>query len=337
MQVVFSPSSWVAVALLAACSSNSANPPVNLGSGGTGTGGVPGTGGAVASGTGGVTGTGGASGTGGQIGSGGTSAGGRGGGTVVAATGGSIGTGGGTRTGGSTGAGGSIGGGGGPATGFGIAGPSRCATAGVQLCESFENGLSATIWNTTQSGDGTAVVDAVHAARGTRALHVKTTAGNGHAFITERMTFPAPANVLYGRMFVYLGDALTTDGHFTFAEGDGTGNGAGIRFGGQNKFLGVGTDGGASGDWTDKDNKLIPAQTWMCLEFQFKGDTNVFHGWWDDVERTALNRGVAQHAGFAMPQFTSLWFGYWMYNMIEPQELWIDEIAVDTKPIGCVK
>ncbi len=243
--------------------------------------------------------------------------------------------------GGMTGAAGAVGTGGGglggASAGFGLAGPSRCDTAGVQLCESFENGLSSTLWNTLQSGDGTAVVDAVHAARGTKALHVKTTAGNGHAYITEKLTFPAPSNVLYGRMFVFLGDDLTTNGHFSLAEGDGTGNGAGIRFGGQNKFLGVGTDGGASGDWTDKDNKLIPSQTWMCFEFELKGDTNEFHGWWDDVERTALNRGVAQHAGFVMPQFTSLWFGYWMYNMTEPQELWIDEIAVDFKPIGCAK
>jgi len=26
-----------------------------------------------------------------------------------------------------------------------------------------------------------------------------------------------------------------------------------------------------------------------------------------------------------------------MYNASEPQEVWIDEIAVDSKPIGCTK
>jgi hypothetical protein len=218
---------------------------------------------------------------------------------------------------------------------FGLAGPSRCATAGVQLCESFENGLSSTIWTATQSGDATAVVDSMQAARGTKALHVKTTAGSGHAYITEKMTFPAMGNVLYARMYVYLGDALTTNGHFSLAEGDGTGS-SGARFGGQNKFLGVGTDG-ASGDWTDKDNKLIPAQTWMCFEFELNGGTNDFHGWWDDVERTALHRGATQHAGFLIPQLNAIWFGWYMYNSTEPQDLWIDEIAIDFKPIGCAK
>jgi len=51
---------------------------------------------------------------------------------------------------------------------------------------------------------------------------------------------------------------------------------------------------------------------------------------------------VTQHQNFAMPTFNSLWFGYWLYagsipGQMEAQELWIDEIAVDFKPIGCTK
>jgi hypothetical protein len=252
-------------------------------------------------------------------------------------SGGAAGSAAGGRGGSAVGSGGNtnLGGAAGTPSGFGIAGPSRCATAGVQLCESFEDGLNTAIWTTNQSGDATAVVDSMQAARGTKALHVKTTAGSGHAYVTEKMTFPAMSNVLYARMFMYLGDPLTTNGHFSFAQADGTGS-SGARFGGQNKFLGVGTDG-ASGDWTDKDNKAIPAQTWMCLEFELSGGTNDFHVWWDDVERTALHRGATQHAGFLIPQLNAIWFGWYMYNATEPQDLWIDEIAIDFKPIGCTK
>ncbi len=221
--------------------------------------------------------------------------------------------------------------------GFGLAGPSRCATAGVAFCESFENGLDSTLWRTTSSGDGTAFVDDLHAARGTKALHVHTASGNGRAYVTETKSFPATSNILYGRMFVWLQDGITTSGHFTIAEGAGTGTPAVIRFGGQFKEFGVGSDRGASGDWTDHDTKPVPSQTWMCLEFEMKGDTNEFHVWWDDAERTALHRGAAQHGGFTMPAFNSLWFGWWMYNAVEPKDMWIDEIAVDFKPIGCAK
>ena len=225
---------------------------------------------------------------------------------------------------------------GGTGAGFGLAGPSRCASAGVPFCESFENGLDSATWTTTRNGDTTIAVDDMRSARGSKALHIKTTAGD-FAYITEKKSFPATNNVLYGRMYVWFEDALTTDGHFSLAEGAGTGTPAVVRFGGQFKQFGVGTDAGSSGDWTDKDNKPIPTKTWICAEFEFKGDTHEFRVWWDDQERVALQTGPTKHATFTMPKFDKLWFGWWMYNMKEPQELWIDEIAVDYQPIGCAK
>ncbi|HEY7371089.1 MAG TPA: hypothetical protein VIF57_02850 [Polyangia bacterium] len=272
----------------------------------------------------------GAGGNGGAGGAGGTS------GTAGTTTG----TGGATAgTGGSAGAGGSGGAATGGMAGFGISGPTRCDST-LPLCESFENGLDTNLWKTTKAGDATITVDDVHAARGTKALHVTTAAGGGSnfAYIKEMKTFPATNNVLYGRMFVWFEDALTTDGHFSLAEGAGTGTPAVIRFGGQFKAFGVGTDGGDSGDWTDSDRtKLVPTQTWICAEFEFDGPNNTFHVWWDDMERPMLTSGASKHAMFTMPAFTSLWFGWWMYNIAEPQEIWIDEIAVDYKPIGCAR
>jgi hypothetical protein len=274
--------------------------------------------------------------TGGAVGAG--TGGGAGGGMAgTGAAGGNLGSGGargagGAGAGGVTGSGGATGG-----AGFGIAGPSRCATAGVALCESFENGLDGALWTITRSGDASIAVDSLRAARGSKALHVKTSAGNGFAFITENRSFPATNNILYGRMFVWFEDDITTTGHFSLAEGGGTGTPGVARFGGQFKELGVGTDGGASGDWTDHDDQLIPSQTWICAEFEFKGDTHEFRVWWNDVERAGLRSGPSRHPNYTMPQFNRLWFGWWMYNMVEPQELWIDEIAVDFKPIGCAR
>ncbi len=334
----------------AACSSSGDT----TGAGGAGPGGSGGTGGSDASGRGGASagtggasagtggasaGTGGASaGTGGASAGRGGSAGGNGGGAAGQGAGGGAGRGGGggqAGSGGAAGQGGATGGGG----TFGLAGPTRC-DATLPLCESFENGLDGNLWKTTKAGDATLTVDDVHAARGTKALHVKTTAGGGSnfAYIKETKTFPATNNVLYGRMFVWFEDALTTDGHFSLAEGAGSGTPAVIRFGGQFKAFGVGTDSGSSGDWTDSDRtKLVPTQTWICAEFQFDGPTNTFHVWWDDMERSMLSSGPSKHATFTMPTFNSLWFGWWMYNLAEPQEIWIDEIAVDYKPIGCSK
>src|SRR5262249_1145671 len=74
--------------------------------------------------------------------------------------------------------------------GFGISGPTRCDGT-LPLCESFENGLDGNLWNATQVGDATVTVDDVHAARGAKALHVKTVAGGGSnfAYIKQTKTF----------------------------------------------------------------------------------------------------------------------------------------------------
>jgi hypothetical protein len=219
--------------------------------------------------------------------------------------------------------------------GFGYSGASRCATAGTLLCESFESALDANVWTPLVDGDGTAVIDDVHAFRGTKALHVKVVTGH-KAAISESKTFPITGNVLYARMFVWF-DAFTTTAHFTMAEAPQTAAGAWIRFGGQGGHYGVGTDHGASGDWLQQDTAPVPTKQWTCLEFELKGDTNEFHVWQDDVARTALDVGSKQHQGFVMPPFTSLWFGWQTYSNQAPGEFWIDEIAVDSKPIGCAK
>ena len=130
-------------------------------------------------------------------------------------------------------------------------------------------------------------------------------------------------------MFVWF-DTFTTGAHFTMAEAPQTAAGAWIRFGGQGGKYGVGTDHGDSHDWLQQDTAPVPAKQWTCVEFEFKSDTNEFHVWLNDVERTALNVGAKQHAGFVMPPFTSLWFGWQTYSNQAPGELWIDEIAIDS-------
>jgi hypothetical protein len=218
--------------------------------------------------------------------------------------------------------------------GFGYSGSSRCGAGNFLLCESFENGLDATVWTPLIDGEGTAVVDGLHAFRGTKALHINVVNQGHKAAISESKTFPVANNVLYARLFVWF-DTFTTTAHFTMVEAPQTAAGAWIRFGGQGGHFGVGTDHGASGDWLQQDTTPVPTKQWTCLELAFRGDTNEFHVWQDDVERTALNVGATKHPGFAMPPFTSLWFGWQTYSNQAPGELWIDEIAIDDKPIGC--
>jgi hypothetical protein len=233
-------------------------------------------------------------------------------------------------------------------------GAPRCASLGAQICEDFESGTFDTAtWQLHQSTAGDApVIDALHAARGTKAAHFHA-ANNDFSYISETKTFPEPNDTFWGRMFFYI-DLLPvtpTGAHFTLVEGAGTGDTSKVRVGGQYRKFGVGTDGGPSGDWTNIDQdptqdtaKEVPEKTFVCLEWQYKGDTNETHFYLNGVEHPSLatsltvvhggNAGVQYH----LPQFTSLWVGWWMYQAVpmpDHYDIWIDELAIDGARIGC--
>ena len=235
-------------------------------------------------------------------------------------------------------------------------GASRCAAAGVQLCEDFESGtLDTSTW--TVVGD-TPVIDGVQHARGNKALHI-TKAGSGQSYVRETKTFPAVNNTYYGRAFFYFAQLPSSPGmsyaHWTFAAATGTGTSGEIRLSGQlqggHNLFGVGTDSGGdpigTGDWTNSDDDPamspapVPLQQWVCVEWMHKGDTSETRFYWDGTEHPSLYTSSTKHGGngnaYLLPQFTDLWLGWQEYQgSSETFELWIDEIAIDKERIGCV-
>ncbi|MDB4947120.1 MAG: hypothetical protein JWP97_6654 [Labilithrix sp.] len=235
-------------------------------------------------------------------------------------------------------------------------GASRCAGAGLQLCEDFESGtLDTTTWKVT----GTApTIDGVQKARGAKALHIKMNA-NGASYVKETKTFPATNNTYWARAFVYFASLpappAMTYSHWTFAAATGTGVQGEIRLSGQlqngaNHF-GVGTDSGSSatgtGDWTNSDKdptnavRAVPTKEWMCIEWMHDGEHDETKFFWDAVEHPSLATTAAKHGGntnpYVLPEFNALWFGWQEYQTSSgPFEMWVDEIAVDPKRIGCV-
>lgn len=234
-------------------------------------------------------------------------------------------------------------------------GSSRCAQAGVQLCEDFESGsLNKTIWTV----EGTPpVIDGMQHARGNSALHI-TQPGNGLSYIKETKTFPEMNDTYWGRIFVFFRSLPATPltyAHWTFIAASGTGVSGEIRVSGQlqngGNFFGVGTDNrvddAGTGDWTNSDRDppnepvAVPLNQWLCIEWLHKGDTNETRFYWDGVEHPSLSTSAAIHGGntnpFLLPQFTSVWIGWQEYQTTtESFELWIDEIAIDSARIGCV-
>ena len=235
-------------------------------------------------------------------------------------------------------------------------GASRCAQAGVKLCEDFESGtLAPATWTTNGVKP---VIDGVQHARGAKALHI-TVNGNGPSYIKETKSFPAPNNTYWGRMFVWF-DSLPvpagafTYAHWTFAAASGSVVPGEIRLSGQlqngKNLFGVGTDNrtvNGSGDWTTSDKDptnaplAVPTKQWLCIEWLHKGDTNETRFFWDAVEHPSLYTTSTKNGGngkpYLLPTFDALWVGWQEYQTTtEKFELWIDEIALDAQRIGCV-
>jgi hypothetical protein len=235
-------------------------------------------------------------------------------------------------------------------------GTSRCADAGLRLCDDFESGaLDTARWAVT--GGNAVALSTAQAARGSRALHI-TKVGNGAAFIRNASAFPMPGDRYFGRAFfrfVSMPAAPMTYAHWTVLASSGTVVAGEIRVGGQfqngKNLLGVGTDNrtqdAGTGDWTTNDRDFgpqpIPLDTWLCLEWLHDGTADETRVWWDGVEHPSLHTTLTVHGGiqatpYVLPTFTNVWLGWAEYQpSTQTYELWVDEVALDPQRIGCVR
>ena len=349
-----SPRSLVLSALLfsfsAACSSK--QNPSDTGSGGGA--GTTSQGGAVSSG-GASSGTGGSSTATGGTSAGGASAGGAsaGGASAGMSSGGATGPSGGmssSGSGGSSAAGAAAGGVASGGTGGAAAG--GCTkTADTLFCEDFEMPLLAAAkangFNPV-TNMGTLTADAVH-ARGTQALHVHTE-GNGKAYI-QVAPFAPPQNSFFGRMYVWATAFPTAPdyAHFTLVEAAGSPAGVIRPIGGQyipgkGDLWGTGSDVGPTGDWTNwKESAPAQAGKWLCMEWEMTASNNAINVWIDGTAKPELSVSTKMHGGsnvdFVFPTFNNIWFGWWLYQSGSTPaqfDLWLDDIALSTKRVGCM-
>jgi hypothetical protein len=227
---------------------------------------------------------------------------------------------------------------------------SACAADGLVFCEDFESypeGPAASArWS--KRGNGTLAIDASKRA-GAKTLHVHTQ-DNGHAMLS--IPFSPPANSHFGRLRVWI-DAFPTApdwAHFTMVEASGDGPGVVRPLGGQQvagkggqSFWGVGADKGPTGDWTRwRLTAPTRAQAWLCLEWEMRADDNAVNVWIDGIAQPDLTVSTSSHGGkpvdFVFPRVNRLLIGWWEYQRgtrPEQFDLWIDDVALGTRRIGC--
>jgi hypothetical protein len=334
--------------------------------GGSASGGTAASGGSVASTGGSVSAAGGTSGNGGVPSPSGGSAGGPGSGG--AGTSGSAGSpaGGASPTGGAAGNAAAGSGGGGAGT------PSGDACGEALFCDDFETATAgqapAGVWSTRTSA-GSVSVDESKFRSGSKSIKFTTEAKDGvkTAFLTLKSdsVFPVAGNHFFGRMMAWLDAAPTESVHWTLLQATGTVPGqsyrAQYRYGGQHPVMENGMFKGSrwmanyetpdsyagNGPSTDcyhhSTQTLIPTGKWTCVEWEFDGPNATMRLWVDGTaieDLTVVGKGqgcVGQDASYTWtaPDFSELELGWESYQNDAARTLYVDDVMVSTKPIGC--
>ena len=240
--------------------------------------------------------------------------------------------------------------GGGAAGAAGGSGARGCARPGTLFCENFDRlppgGASSLDWG-IDTRNGTLTVE-----RGTRGggkvLHVHTR-DNGRAFLRVD-DLAVHATGFYGRMRLRV-DAFPTApdwAHFTLVEATGTGSAEVVRpVGGQyvptvgRSLWGIGADGGPTGDWTAwTESAPAVADAWQCVEWRLDPVTNTVTTWFDGVATLRATEDV--HGGnpvpFVLPVVDTVKIGWQLYQSgTSPAgfDLWIDDVALSSRRVGC--
>jgi hypothetical protein len=265
-------------------------------------------------------------------------------------------SGGGAAVGGGSAGGGTAGGSGGGAADSGFYGDSRCATAGVRFCEDFESGtFNPSRW-TQLTHNGTLTIDALHVARGNKAMHahVEDAAGN-EARLRNTTEFAAnhyPGNTYFGRVFAYVTPAasvthngfIDTAGTLPNPDGGTTPLSANYGVDMVNRAFvdHFGLKDGATVlfDTGARSTTPIPIAEWHCWEWKWDGQNNEEHFWLDENEVT--DAAVLSNKNWYAPQpFEYLEIGPRLYHTEDggfpAYDVWFDEIALNDTRIGCTR
>lgn len=214
--------------------------------------------------------------------------------------------------------------------------PSLCPTSTAVLCDSFETGAPLAAWSKNQNR-GTITVETTRAYRGTRSLHAHQdalTTGQDAQATLYLQSFPQPD--VWVRLFVYVPSA------FPAADASPVGALQSVSPW-HGAFLNL--HSGVFATYNDTPTTPIeristvpvPTNRWFCLEYALRiGATGYVRA---SVDGTAIADFAASQSTTATPAIGTLFVGLSVYASanVAARDLWIDEIVIDNKPIGCTQ
>lgn len=202
------------------------------------------------------------------------------------------------------------------------------------------------------AGTGTLQVDTTRAYSGTKSVHITLIANQAHinSFITRPLS-PLPNNTMYGRLMMWVMETppknvhwdniraqgffpgTMTDGQYNYGGGPVPGDGA--------LFANYWTP---TADCWKNSKTRMPLAKWTCIEWLYDGSKNEMHYWLDgeelaDMAVSQKGDGCIQGAGannWRAPPFSKLSLGWYLAHPSPVTiDAWMDDVAVDTKRIGC--
>ncbi|MGH1346419.1 MAG: hypothetical protein ACRBN8_32940 [Nannocystales bacterium] len=227
-----------------------------------------------------------------------------------------------------------------------------CGGADI-VCDDFEDGLDA-IWAYTGAPGNMPNVDDTVARSGSQSLTFPSTDTQG-AFVYPTRGLPTADNRVFARAYVRFAQPMAQmGGHVSYlVAADAPSNGAEMRLGASTNFgsgdvmvdvnlLGSGPEytqfsNGAvtGGEPSDAPGVVLDANTWYCIEATFDGANDEFRLSIDGAEISAMHvtdwqQGVT---GWS-PMYSVLKIGGQNYSGALGQ-VWFDDVAVSSSPIGC--
>jgi hypothetical protein len=217
------------------------------------------------------------------------------------------------------------------------------ARPGLLVCESFEGVESGALpddprWTTTIIGEGTLEVDASIGHTGAKSLLVRGLGFQTLLTFHDASILPPASGRLFVRAFVRLAEPMT-GGHNTFIIADtaaAPGQGNAARLGEMAEMLMLTVTGDTHGALSNDNHYtdglpgvVLPPSEFTCLELLFDSAAQEINTWVEGVEVPDLHR-----TDWPVDAYDALRFGFEQYAG-PVSDIWYDDIAIGTEPIGC--
>jgi hypothetical protein len=224
-----------------------------------------------------------------------------------------------------------------------------CKTA--RFCDDFEayavGKRPASPWSVSTGGGGTLAVDGTRPFSGAKSVHIVAPAGTPNAWLhLGKPLLPLVDNVIYMRAMIYVN--RTVAAHWNFVEATGS-LPAGFAV-----YSSGGQGGKVSGfyylaphDCWDGGRVTYPTGRWVCQSWQIDGSRTAT-GTTKNEMLVSLDGTQVEHVirfgggctdntrtEWAAPTFQNLQIGWEVFQSSPAVEMWLDDVAVDSKPLPC--